>query len=104
MYRVQKDKEPADFLEWMLEHASMFKGYGKMGLKVFHEYREKIVYYANKEVHERLVRALEQTDFKEWSAEHGYKTPDYDRGVVQYLKNKKRRKDPGIDQNSLRSI
>ena len=29
-----------------------------MGLKVFHEYREKIVYYANKEVHERLVRAL----------------------------------------------
>ena len=29
MYRVQKDKEPADFLEWMLEHASMFKGYGK---------------------------------------------------------------------------
>lgn len=38
----------------------MFKGYGKMGLKVFHEYREKIVYYANKEVHERLVRALER--------------------------------------------
>lgn len=63
MYRVQKDKEPADFLEWMLEHASMFKGYGKMGLKVFHEYQEKIVYYANKEVHERLVRALEQTGF-----------------------------------------
>lgn len=101
---MQKDKEPADFLEWMLEHASMFKGYGKMGLKVFHEYREKIVYYANKEVHERLVRALEQTDFKEWSAKHGYKTSDYDRGVVQYLKNKKRRKDPGIDQTSLRSI
>ncbi len=49
---------------------------------------KKIVYYANKEVHERLVRALEQTDFKEWSAEHGYKTPDYDRGVVQYLKIK----------------
>lgn len=87
MYQINKIKTPARFLSWWVENSVMFKGYSMMSLKVFREYREKIIHYVQKDMRQQLKECLEETDFAEWSAEHGYSEPDYDAGVVQYIKN-----------------
>lgn len=104
MYQINKIKTPARFLSWMVENSVMFKGYSMMSLKVFREYREKIIHYVQKDMRQQLKECLEETDFAEWSAEHGYSEPDYDAGVVQYIKNKRRRKNPGLSEDELDMI
>lgn len=104
MYQINKEKTPACFLAWMVEHAALFKGYSLQGLRTFLKYREMIVSYVQMDMQEQLEEALRETNFYEWSRQQGYTQPDYDRGVLQYLKNKKRQKQPGISQEELETI
>lgn len=104
MYQIHKYEKPAKFLSWMLKHVVFFKGYSMKTLKVFREYRDKIVYYVQKDMKSQLQESLQETDFYEWSVRQGYQTPDYDAGVVKYLKNKKRQKNPGVSEEQLEWI
>lgn len=62
MYQINKIKTPARFLSWMVENSVMFKGYSMMSLKVFREYREKIIHYVQKDMRQQLKECLEETD------------------------------------------
>lgn len=104
MYQINKYEKPARFLSWMIKHAVFFKGYSMKTLKVFREYRDKIVDCVQRDMREHLRESLEETDFFTWSARQGYPEPDYDAGVVKYLKNKKRQKNPGVSEEQLKMI
>lgn len=104
MYQINKKEPPARFLSWMIKHAVFFKGYSMKTLKVFREYRDKIVEYVQRDMQDQLRECLEETDFAEWSAKQGYSKPDYDMGVVQYLKNKKRQNAPGVSEEQMETI
>lgn len=56
----------ADFMYWMWEHASIFKGYSKTAQDYLNKYRKLVLEYMQQDVKKRLELLLSETGYTAW--------------------------------------
>ena len=84
-FQVRKTLEWQEFLEWMMENASSFKGYSKTTLDYFRKYKKLILQYAKKDAQEELERLLSETDYSVWCQHRLYDPRNYRRNIRKYV-------------------
>jgi len=72
MFMLKKDLNREDFLQWMLEHGSYFKGYGMTALNYLRAFKQEILSEVKTDAQLRLQELLEETSFFRWEKANGY--------------------------------
>lgn len=81
-----------EFLNWMCQNGSYFKGYSKVALNWFIRLKHEILECIRKEAKEQLFRLLEESGFMAWAKENGVAEDAYGKEIPRYLRNISRRK------------
>lgn len=92
-----------DFLLWMWEHVSVFKGYSKTTWDYFMKYRTVILENIRRECSERLEELLAETQYAAWK-KHQIWTGKEEKNIKRYLDRDRKRKKPQITYNLRMSI
>ncbi len=103
-YEENKSLSPEEFLLWMDEHASMFKGYSKTTLDYFIALKDEIIGYIRCEAEEEVLFLLEGTGFYKWAKEAGIGEDEYPTEIRRYLHNEWRRRRPGLTPELYKSL
>lgn len=96
MYREEHEKPQEEFLLWMIENAGMFKGYSRVALKYFMQFKAEILSYVRSDAKARLFTILEETDFLLWAKEKKVLLENYFEEIPHYLKNMSERRESKI--------
>lgn len=72
IFMVKKDLGREDFIRWMLEHESYFKGYGMTALNYLRAFKQEILSEVKTDAQIRLQELLEETSFFRWEKANGY--------------------------------
>lgn len=91
-YYENRDMEEEEFFLWMLDHASLFKGYSKTALSYFEMLRDEICVYVKQDAKERLDLLLKETDYTIWIENNHMKREQGKKQLDHYIKRCKRRK------------
>lgn len=92
-----------DFLLWMWEHVSVFKGYSKTTWDYFMKYRTVILENIRWECSERLEELLAETQYGAWK-KHQIRKGKEEKNIKRYLDRDRKRKKPQITYNLRMSI
>lgn len=82
-----------EFLNWMCQNGSYFKGYSKVALNWFIRLKHEMLEDIRKEAKEQLFHILEEKGFMAWAAENGVNEENYGKEIPRYLRNVSRRKE-----------
>ena len=72
IFMVKKELGKEDFIQWMLEHESYFKGYGMTALNYLRAFKQEILSEVKMDAQLRLQELLEETSFFRWEKANGY--------------------------------
>ena len=96
MYRENCELDKAEFMCFMCENVSYFKGYSKVALAHFIALKKEILKQIRAERKKELLQELRKTSFYTWAKENNVEEEDYAEGIHTFLRNMVRRKEPEI--------
>lgn len=85
-YRDVSQCNREEFLQWMLSHATIFKGYSLTTLHYFQKLKESILETIKKQSAIRLDSLLSETDFSFWLESNHLSPKKTDKYLLKYLK------------------
>lgn len=91
-YHRYQDAPKEEFLAWMCEKASYFKGYSKVALNWFVSLKHEILEHVRKMVSGILRRYLEEADYFVWSSTNKKETETEPEAILRFLHNVTRQK------------
>lgn len=103
-FEVNKGLPRREFVQWMVQNGSHFKGYSLTVLDYLKKYKDIIIGYIHRDARERLDTLLRETNFELWQT--GRRKPfrtKYE-AVGKYIKHCRRQKNPGVSDDLLAVI
>lgn len=96
MYRENCDLDKAEFMRFLCENVSFFKGYSKRVLAHFIDLKKEILSEIRVERKKELLQELHKTSFYAWAKENNIEEEDYAEEIQKFLRNMARRKESEI--------
>lgn len=87
-----KHVDETKFLSWMIEHATLFKGYSATVLHYFEKYKHQVFLCVKEDAKNQLNQLLTQTDYNTWNKTQILSTKSDHEKIIQYVKQARRRK------------
>lgn len=95
--------EESEYLGWMLDHASVFKGYSRQAFHYFELYKDEMLKYLEEQEKRKLEWLLEMTDYRDWERENAHPEEPKQEAIRRYLRYASRRKVP-LEKELYRDI
>lgn len=104
MYQENCELGKAEFMCFMCENVSYFKGYSKVALAHFTALKKEILEQIRAERRKELLQELRKTTFYTWARENNITEDDYAEGIHIYLRNMSRRKQSEIPDGMAEAL
>lgn len=101
-YEINKGLRPEEFLAWMLDNKTLFKGYSKTVLDYFILLRDEIVQYIKKDAAHELAILLKETNYEKWK--NSGIDPEKNRDISDYIRHLKRSTTDKMDEEEFLSL
>lgn len=88
-FNIKKELSETEFIAWMLDYSSLFKGYSKTSLDYLETLRNEIIKQMKKDASERLNEYLAETGYELWKRKNS-KIGEEEKNVIKrYIKKLK---------------
>lgn len=91
-YRRHQEVPKEEFLIWMFEIASYFKGYSKVALNRFESLKHEILLHVRKQARNSLDRYLDEVDYPAWERKHRKEDETDPQSIMRFIHNVTRQK------------